>query len=173
MKRFLVVALLVALFASLAALLAMTSGGNAAPSKSQYGKDAPTGDYLDLFACSVLHTPAGCVNSPPTNNDAYYPADTPFHLNGGWLFDKGKNVPKDRAVQFQLDGSEVVSPYPAVFTYKDTQGQRWVQNFPDGLPASTHTFTINYTPCHWTGPGPISETPRWTGCTLSMQVTFR
>jgi hypothetical protein len=162
MKKFLVAVLFAVLLVSLAALLAMASGGNAAPSKAQYGKNAPTGQYLDLFACSSLRPLGGCLNYP--NNQATYPANTPFHLSGGW----SKGFDKTSDVQFEDNG--VLSS--ADFTYKDGNiGTRWVRNFPNGL-SGTHVLTIHYTPCPWTGPGPISETPRWQECTLSMEVTF-
>jgi hypothetical protein len=166
MKKFLVAAFFAMLLASLAALVTIPSGGNAAPPAAQYGSNQPTGQYLDLFACSSLRPLGGCVNYP--NNQAMYPANTPFHLSGGWQKAKG-SLSKTRDVQFQVDSQPLT---PADFTYRDGNvGTRWVRNFSNGL-SGTHVLTIHYTPCPWTGPGPISETPRWQECTLSMEVTF-
>jgi hypothetical protein len=156
MKKFLVAALLAVLLASVAAIVTMPSGGSAAA--SQYGpKNSPTGPYLDLF-------------NPPRDaftGRATYPAGTSFHLNGGWLLNKGKNVTKDRTVEFQVDAGGLL---PADFDYTDTLGKHWVHNFLNGL-SGTHTLTIHYAPCAWTGPGPIIE-HNLQGCTLAAEVDF-
>jgi hypothetical protein len=163
MKKFLVAALLAVLLVSFAALLAMPSGGNAAkPAAAQYGKDAPTGPYLDLFACLPSRQPV----CPLGSTQATSPANTAFHLNGGWS--KGFDS-KTSDVTFEVDNDGVI--LPASFTYKNKVGTWWVRNFPDGLTTGTHVLTIHYVGCPST-PGPISESSAWNGCTLSMEVTF-
>jgi hypothetical protein len=158
MKKFLVAVFTAVLLVSLAALVAMTSGGNAAPSKTQYGKDAPTGPYLDLF-------------NPPKDSSGTrtsYPANTAFHLSGGWS--KGSDKTSD--VQFMDNGVLLSNTDGLTFTYKDGNvGTRWVRNFPNGL-SGTHVLTIQWTPCPQAGSAPISETPRWQGCSLSAEVNF-
>lgn len=172
MKKFLVAVFLAVLLLALAAFFAMASGGNAAPSKTQYGKNAPTGPYLDLFTCTSWQTGSCFAYS---GNPTWYPADTPFHLSGGWQFANGPNPPKGANLQFVVDGNVT----PATFTYLDKTGsvrnppgEWWVLNFPSGLSAGVHTLTITYVNCSLS-PGPILEGPLSSGCTLSMQVTFQ
>jgi len=171
MKRFLVAALLAVLLVSLAALLALPSRGSAAkPAASQYGKNAPTGQYLDLFGCNnwgPVGIPCNPFVQPPVQGT--YPGNTPFHLSGGWS--KGFDS-KTSDVEFVSDGVLLSNTDGLTFTYKDGKvGTRWVRNFPDGLASGTHVLTINYVGCPST-PGPISESGSWNACTLSMEVTF-
>jgi hypothetical protein len=138
MKKFLVAAFLAMLFVSLAALMTMPSGGNAAA--SQYGpKDQAAGQYLYLF------------NHPST-----YAANTAFHLNEGWPVVGKRSLPRTYEVRFEVDGI----PRPADFFYTETTSnpvtKRWVLNFPSGL-SGPHDLTIQWwAPCS-AGPGPCAN----------------
>jgi hypothetical protein len=116
-----------------------------------------------------------------TGNPTTFAAGAPFHFLLGWEQLSTDAIGKfswsldvdgtPRAPDFHQFGPSPVDP--------NTQVRAWFWNFPDGMPAGTHTFTAHgFTPCYlavasfgYTGtcsnPNEVVE-----ATTLSMTVNF-
>lgn len=86
------------------------------------------GDRINLFA-------------PP----ATFPADTPFHVNHGWVCEPEDAIADclDSGTRFELliDGVDVPAAHDLEYDpHGTTSTEADVSNFRFGLPAGTHTF---------------------------------
>ena len=105
-----------------------------------------------LIASAV---PAMATGPQPTGQrilllagDQSYPANTPFHILGGFSVGRGTSAWGRYQYQLEMDGV-TLSPSFRTFESSDVYGliTTWTFNFPDGL-SGIHTFTGHYlVPC--------------------------
>jgi hypothetical protein len=113
--------------------------------------------YLVLVGCLaaalVVALPAAANNKPTTGarlavgplGPTTFPADTPFHLEHGFLCSLGdgacmrEQISANAGFDLYLDG--VLQPSTVdVNLVNGVLGRFYLTNYPSGLPAGTHTF---------------------------------
>jgi hypothetical protein len=109
------------------ALLTLLVAAIAAPTASAL-RMPTVGPRINLFA-------------PP----ATFPADTPFHINHGWVCEPPGSIQDclDSGTRFELlvDGVDVPAAHDLEYDpHATTSTEADVSNFRFGLPAGTHTF---------------------------------
>ena len=107
---------------------------------------------LAISAAAVPETPIGARINVLLGTPTTFPANQPFHVAHGWITTDPASTPPAAlglySVTLELDGEPMAVSVVERFVDEDgTLQRRWVFNFPVGLSAGTHVFTVR-----WWGP---------------------
>jgi hypothetical protein len=110
---------------------------------------------LALVATAVVALPAGAGQKERigerinlvAGTPATFPANQPFHIAHGWLQIPDRsdyNAVGKTDFTLEVDGPLVDADFIERASEDERLRRTWVHNFPEGLPAGTHTFTARW-----------------------------